>query len=239
MRFVSQYDDYDICIHSGAMRWIQGQGGTSAQVWDVPHRVASFTRQVLPYAEREAARNHFDNAGRDDNGDEPGAYRRGGIFSAEFNEELGGMAYDGQPAEFYYGVFDTATVDKDLRPLYEAVLLGDGATCTKESQRLGLVPYANPSSVLGTSYIRVDHVTEAMKAKPPWPGYDEFTGAGAFKDLIAFAKQGRIPLEALLEYEQSRDEPRSSYVAAFEKAIEERGPLGSGQSFVVAIPGNG
>jgi hypothetical protein len=239
MRFVSRFDDYDITIHTGAMRWINGVGGTSSQVWDVPLRQAKFTRQVLPYGEREVARGYFDNAGRDDNGDEPGAYRRGGIFSAEFNEELAGMAYDGQPAEHFYGVFDTASLPKDERALFEAVLTGDADGCVEESKRLGLVPYANPSSQVGIVYIRVDQATEALKKLPPWPGYDEFTGAGGFKDLIAFAKQGRIPLEALLEYEQSKDEPRSSYVAAFEKAIDERGPLGSGQSFVVAIPGNG
>lgn len=234
MRFISLSDDYTLVIHQGTTQLLAGAGGVNYPVQVVPHLVAEFERRIVPYAERECARVHFDDLGRSDNGDEPGAYRRAGIFS---DEELAGMTYDGQPREHYYGVFDTSDVPEADRSLYEAVMLGDAAACARESEKRNLLPRANPSSDIGARYIRVDQASAKLRATAPWPGYDDFKGAGGFKDLIAFAKTGRIPIEALLEYEQSKDEPRVSYVEAFEKAIEGRGPLGTGQSLVVSIPG--
>lgn len=235
MRFISVKDDYTLVIHQGTQQLLAGAGGINYPVQILPHLTAEFGRAIVPYAEREAARVHFDDLGRSDNGEEPGAYRRAGIFA---DEELAGLTYMGQPREHYYGVFDTADAPSEMRALYEAVLTGDAEACVAESKKLNLLPRANPSTDLGHTYIRVDQVSEALKTQPPWPGYDDFKGAGGFKDLIGFAKQGRIPIEALLEYERSKgDDARPSYVSAFEQAIEERGPLGPGQTLVTVIPG--
>lgn len=233
MRFICKYDDYKHEIHCGTTTLRPGIGGTYTSEFLSPHLVAAFERTVIPAAEREAARQHYDNADSGMfSGEPPGPYRHDGVFVAA--DEDNGTGYSGSKHEFYYSVFDTENRSQcppQYKDAFEAVLSGDAAACIEVSKKHGFAPYLNPTTDLGHTLLRLDKLmarTVTVETPEgavvvagsipgsgkPWPSYDDLKGPGAPNKIREIASATGTPDDVVIAYEQA-NRNRGAVLAKF------------------------